>query len=419
MSTIYYKTDNPLAQGIKVVGIGKKGSKALEPGLISKIIDFWHDPAAPISAKGAFIGGLLMKGPDPQEAKMLQQLNIPTDNQEAIIEYLEHAAPSKIKNICLKLMNKEELNTSDATTLGDFLFSALPGDGLRGLAASILRVRYETADEYEGLLRSVSKTFNAMLTNTFSRNTPIVQIAEPFDGVDHSQMITPLVADYLQHQHYTAVCLAGRNSGPKIVFNLLDIAEGLGADFLTDSKQLSQKNDAYGYFLRQSDLSQAMDRWVDIRRMIIKRPFLATIERFVNPIRADILIASAFHPPYGEKMMTIAERAGFKASIIIRNGIEGTLGFALLRATKVLISVQKADGTFKRHEFDFDSQAILNHTVTVEEKLEHPSAAANISLIQKYKKTGTSGNALFDLRVKATCAGIQQGIDWINKERVS
>jgi len=58
------------------------------------------------------------------------------------------------------------------------------------------------------------------------------------------------------------------------------------------------------------------------------------------------LIASAFHPPYGEKMMTIAERAGFKGIIIVRNGIEGTIAFPLLREVKLLLSSRQEDGSF-------------------------------------------------------------------------
>src|SRR5476649_952231 len=110
-------------------------------------------------------------------------------------------------------------------------------------------------------------------------------------------------------------------------------------------------------------MSKALDRWVDLRHQIIKRPFLSTLERFINPLKADILIASAFHPPYGEKMMTVAERAGFKNIIIVRNGIEGTIAFPLLRGVKVLLSAKQKDGTFRRHEIAIENSP----PVTVEE----------------------------------------------------
>ena len=160
-----------------------------------------------------------------------------------------------------------------------------------------------------------------------------------------------------------------------------------------------------------------MDRWVDIRREIIKRPFLATLERFVNPLKADILIASAFHPPYGEKMLTICERAGFPATVIIRNGMEGTIAFPLKRPVKILCSVRKKDGTCLRHEIEFTAEKFLGETVEVEEKLENPSIDRNVELIRRYQHEGKTDSRHFDLRVKATCEGLRLAIEWIKNNQ--
>ena len=132
-------------------------------------------------------------------------------------------------------------------------------------------------------------------------------------------------------------------------------------------------------------MSQALDRWVDLRHQIIKRPFLATIERFVNPLKADILIASAFHPPYGEKMMTIAEDAGFKGIIIVRNGIEGTIAFPLMRDVKLLLSARQNDGSFRRHEMIIENSPVVD----MEEMIEKPRAVDNARLINAYIEKGS------------------------------
>lgn len=43
------------------------------------------------------------------------------------------------------------------------------------------------------------------------------------------------------------------------------------------------------------------------------------------PISADVFVASAFHPSYGEKMIECAETAtDFKGCIVVRKGLEGT-----------------------------------------------------------------------------------------------
>jgi anthranilate phosphoribosyltransferase len=158
-----------------------------------------------------------------------------------------------------------------------------------------------------------------------------------------------------------------------------------------------------------------MDKWVEFRRQIIKRPFLATLERFVNPVKAQIIIASAFHLPYGAKMIKIAEQAGFPGIIIIRSGLEGTIAFALKRPVKILCSAKQKDGRYVREESVFNPEEYSGRWVAVEEKLQYPSLEKNAELIEAYKTHGQTKYELFDLRVKATCAGIKQTIGWIEK----
>jgi anthranilate phosphoribosyltransferase len=406
-------TNTFLAQGIKAVGIGKRGSKPLEQPLIQDIINELKNQEVSNAAKGAFFGALYYKGLTEYE-KQLKQI-LPIDDAGRLIEALSPEVPNYVKDYGRRLLNKEELNKDEAKKLCQFLMSDLPGDAARGMAASILRVRYETLDEYEGLLEGISETFEPRFKNAVPTGRPIIQISEPFDGVDHSNMITPLLTDYLQNLDYRIVSLVGRNSGPKHGYNLLDIVNSLKGQFLKDPKELNADKPAFGFYIHQAEISKAMDHWVDIRRQIIKRPFMSVLERFVNPVKADIALASAFHPPYGEKMLSIAERAGFLNIIIIRNGIEGGVAFPLKRPAKILCSKKGDNGKYNRHEFEFWAEEEFKLNIAVEERLGNPSLENNVALIEQYKNKGKTDNDLFNLRVKATCHGIHMALEWLNQ----
>jgi anthranilate phosphoribosyltransferase len=357
-----------------------------------------------------------MKGPTEEELR-LQEAFEPNifSKPEKLIEYIAPQAPGKIKEFCVRLMRQDILNKEEAYQLGEFLFSNKPGDGARGLVASILRVRYETDDEYEGLLKALKETFDPNFFQLRAHARNLIQIADPFDGVDQTNIITPLVADYLQTLNYSVVSMVGRSSGPKLVYNLYDIAMALNIKFLSKTEDLNVPN-PFGHYLNQADLSKPMDRWVDIRRQIIKRPFLATLERFVNPFQAEIMIASAFHAPYGEKMMTIAKRAGFPKIIIVRNGIEGSTAFPLKRPAKVLLSLRQKDGEYKSQEMTFDPEKFLTKTPDIEEKLERPDLKTNVELMTQYKREGKTQNPLFDERIKFTCYGLEQCLNWFKNQ---
>ncbi len=411
--------DPAIVRGIKTVGIGKKGSKHLSQELAREILaDLKAGKVAP-AAQGAFFAGLFFKGVELEEIILDQYFEQEATllNADLLARSLTKDAPQFIQWICEQILKQKTLDKDTAYTLGTFLMSNEPGDAARGLIASALRVRYETDDEYEGILKAIQDTIVPAFREAVPAGEPIIQLAEPFDGNDHSYMITPLLGQFLQTLNYRVVHLVGRNSGPKFCFNLADVVEALGIPFAVGATGRSPLHDDYkspfGWFIHQRDLSPAADRWVDLRHQTVKRPFMATLEKFLNPVGARIIATSAFHPPYGEKMMTISERAGFPGIIVIRNGIEGSLAFPLKREVRILCSARQKDGSYVRNEIIFEAEKFLGEALELEEKLENPKAVDNCRLIEEYITKGKAGNSHFDLRVKATQEGFRQAVAWL------
>ena len=402
MAIQFNESDTAIVRGIKAVGVGKKGSQPLDAQLIDEIDDSIRNTEVPPAALGAFHAGLMCKGFTQEEEKL----------KDVLGEVVPKDAPQNIRDVCTVLLNQDTLETKEAYELGQYLFQADSHDYIKGFVASLLRVRYETPDEYQGLLQAMQDTLEAPFQGNVSQGEPIIQMAEPFDGVDHTYMITPLIAHFLQSLNYRVVHSVGRNGGPKSDFNLADLANELGCDFVESNKDLEKNKSEFGWFFHQQKMSLAIDAWVDIRRQIVKRPFLATLERFLNPVKADILLVSAFHPPYGDKMMTIAERAGFKKIIVVRNGMEGGLGFPLMRSTKILCS-KKKDDQYIREEIEIDPKGYLSQSFEKDEKLTHPSVKENKKLINEYVRDGKTLNRYFDARVELTCKGIKKAIEMV------
>ncbi len=418
MQTITEQVETPIRIGIKAVGIGKRGSKPLNRETAEAILGDLRAGKVRPAEQGAFFAGLFLKG--LTEAEQILEKTFPVgtlSDPRRLAQALAFDTPDFIQETCARLLQGRELDEPTAYRLGQFLFSDKSGDGARGLVASALRVRYETSDEYAGLLKAMQETIVPSFQSKAPAGNPIIQLSEPFDGVDQSYMITPLLGTHLIKQGYRVLHMVGRNSGPKTGNNLADLAEILNASFIKSNEELDSSESRFGFFIHQRDLSPAIDRWVEIRRQTIKRPFLATLEKFLNPSRADIVVTSAFHPPYTEKMITIAERANFPGVIVIRNGLEGSLAFPLLRPVKITASARQPNGSYQRQEFEFDPQSHLRHTITLEEKVPNPSLQENARLIEEYLTQGQTGYQLWDHRIKASCAGLDMAMNWIQKNR--
>jgi anthranilate phosphoribosyltransferase len=403
-----------LAQGVKLIGIGKHGSKKLPDQLIVEITNELKLGSSPALLIGTFFGALMMKDIEPSYLALEEYSGKGSLTNTSIMwDNLFADTPSQIKSTGIKLLSKETLNEEEAKVLGLFLFSDEKCDTFRGMAASVLRIRYETDDEYKGLYNAIIEK-SVSITTSFDNKT-VIQLAEPFDGVEHSYMITPILASELQQQGYSVVVTCGRSSGPKKTLNTWDIYKTLNANFLTTDKNTASENHCYGWALDQKYFFPELDKWVDKRRVIMKRPFLATLEKVLNPAKADILITSVFHIPYLEKMIELGFMAGFNAVIVLKRGLEGSLAPSLSKATGILCAVKLKDGSSVTQNFDANNEHYSNFKSSADNIVDPLQLTSNIEYIRHYLIAGKTDDTDFDMRVKLAIALYNEGLEWIKK----
>ncbi|KAA3437652.1 anthranilate phosphoribosyltransferase [Rufibacter hautae] len=415
MDTSYSASlDNPLVQGIKVIGIGKHGSKPLSSAQIEEITHYLtYGELIPIQ-KGAFFGSLLAKGVTEEEQKLLFALdNRPITGVKDLYHVLCPDAPASLQEIGIKLLDKAHLTKDEAKQLGTFLYSDAPGETFRGMAASMLRIRYETEEEYHGLIEAANATFSAGFQEIRPETEVLVQLAEPFDGVEHSYMITPLLAEAFQKAGLMAIVSMGRSSGPKVSLNTLDIYQALSGRFLKSTLDLETTAPVYGWALNQQLLSPALDAWVERRKLIFKRPFLATLEKVLNPCKAQILVTSVFHITYIEKMIKLAGMAGFKGVIVLKRGLEGTLAPSLAKASGITCAVLQPDGSFLSHTLEATQEKFTPFRTEADEHVTDLKLEDNLQLIGQFSQKGSTQNEDFDKRVRLGIHLYLEGLEWI------
>ena len=411
--------DTPLGRGIKHIGIGKYGSKPLPPDLLAECRVALTNPASHPLQRGAFLGALLAKGPTPDEQTLEEVIGKGAFSHPTFfINKVCPDLPVGMHPIATKLVRGHNLQVSEAHQLGDYLFGdEADGDTkcetFRGLAASIMRVRHETNEEYQGLMHAAESTFSPGFGPISCADRPLIQLAEPFDGVENSYLITPLLAQFFQKRGYGAVSMVGRSGGPKFTLNALDLYMHLGCQFLQSNYELDTPLEHYGWVLDQKALSPALNRWVDRRQTIIKRPFLATMEKVLNPCHAQILVTSVFHITYQMKMAELALKAGFDAAIVLKRGLEGSLAPSTSRSSGILCAVRTPRGHLFYQHFEGDSTVFAAFRTEAETYLEQPSAADNARLVRQFMTEGHTGDGEFDNRVRFARALYGRGLDWI------
>ena len=348
-----------LIKGLLSIGIGKKGNRYFSDELkkeTDKIFNFLCSSKTNYCDElfyaqfGAFLGAysnhLLFHTNDQKQTKALFSKSQSTIDQLLQTKAIE-IQDNTIYHIIINLLQGKKLSEKESYYLGTYLFTDNSATNthktfyfIAGLTCSSLRVRYEGIDEYIGLIKSIH---NNAVQDEFKKNRPhffkqkIIQIAEPFDGTNRSYLITPIIAQILyKNSGYKIIVVTGRSSGPKYGNNVLDVISLLEKKTCQSFNEIFETKEVS--YIDISTAIPILNRWTDIRQAIIKRPFLATIEKFINVSNADYLLTSAFHRPYVSKMLDIAYHSSinnkennfntFKKTYVIGRGNEGSIGFS-------------------------------------------------------------------------------------------
>lgn len=333
------------------------------------------------------------------------------------------------------LLSGASLSVDRAEHLGRVLYNHRHNTSrvlqLKALIAHVMRIRHESTDELTGLAIAASSSAgidaqrNAHAGQSVSTQGKFAFLAEPFDGSVTWDLLTPLLSRYLRQNHgFNVVLGTGASSGPKYGPNLRDVALELGIPFAKDTSEVMAKAQAseFGVAVDQADISPGLAMWVRIRRAILKRPALATVEKYVDitPGRASLFISSAFHTSYVEKMAAIAEALGYASYIIVSKGVEGCIGVGGdgRRSASFLVGVKNCiDGSYVRTEVSAPRVTIGDaEGYGGDQEANVPakgSATADrvADLTLKFVRDGRSGDACFDARVAATCSAFDAALD--------
>jgi anthranilate phosphoribosyltransferase len=448
-----------LEEGIKAVGVGKMGSKALPQELVPRLqatINETQNADVPVEVKermASFLGTLFLKqelGPTDEEvlatvASIARRKSKSTTTSSrsttsssrlrcgcSSLNLLSVAAPryhesdETFVRLVQDMLDGKTLPNSDARCLGRILLDPKQTDtALKAMAMHILRVRYETADEWLGLLGAQEETVIPTRMNGRSSSNHaqlLVQLSEPFDGVNRSPMLSPLIAWWLQKQFGArVVSLVGQNPGPKVGPNLLDLALAIqkqyGHDalrFLTANEVEEESSPTFGWCIDVESAAPLLASLVPLRRNIMKRPFLATSEKLLNPCGADVVIVSAFHPSYTEKMFKMIEGGtAFPSCICVRKGVEGSLTFSLGGAAEIVCGARKSTASsFERMEF--------SHGPPVTEPAQTKAWTANelAETCMSWVMKGTTDNDRLDRQISTTLEGYTQAFEWVMERLV-
>lgn len=235
-----------------------------------------------------------------------------------------------------------------------------------------LRMKRETDDENLGMLQAMQQ-----LTVQQTLDLPDVLIlADPFNGFNRHCPVAAFLPAVLAACGLPAVSQGVYEMGPKFGVTHAQVLEAAGLQVNLNPEQVAQllQNPDCGWaYSDQSQATPALFALQHLRKLMIKRPSIATLEKLLMPVKAKRthLLIGFVHKAYPPVLDFLARHAGFNSALIVR-GLEGGV-VPTLRETSMNHFLH--DGTLHAmpiHPADF---AIHQETRGVVAANELPTAA--------------------------------------------
>lgn len=193
-----------------------------------------------------------------------------------------------------------------------------------GVFLIALRMKRETDDENRGVLRALIDAAEIATAPV----DDVVDIADPYDGHARGLPASPFLPAVLAACGVPAVTHGLESVAPKfgVTQRMVLRAAGAAVDLTprAAAARLAEPDIAWAY-VDQKDFCPKLHGLVPLRRLIVKRPCLSTIEVLVGPVRGcrrTHLMTGYVHKAYPRVYALLAREAGFDSALIVR-GVEG------------------------------------------------------------------------------------------------
>ncbi len=204
-----------------------------------------------------------------------------------------------------------------------------------GVYLIALRMKRETRDENGGSLQAILDATEQVTAAV----DQVVDIAEPYDGYTRGAPVMAFLPAVLAACGIPAVSHGLEEVGPKFGVTHRKVLRAAGVNVDSTSPDAVKKinEDSIGWaYIDQSKFCPLLHDLVPLRKRIIKRPVLTTVEVLASPIRGKSsthLMTGYVHKPYPPVYEQLAKLALFDSAVIVR-GVEGGVTPALNKPAK-------------------------------------------------------------------------------------
>ena len=222
-------------------------------------------------------------------------------------------------------MAYQPLSTSDIQSAFEQITQQRVPDYKAASLLEALRLKEESFEE-----NKTTHDFFRSNTLTESVDVPVlIDMATPYDGFNRSYFLQPFVAALLAAVGIPTILHGVHEVSPKKGMNTHKLLVAAGKNPLKSMAEVKADIESpdigWGY-IDQSVFCPALHDLIPVRMDMVKRPVLATIEKWLRPFSGQrtVCLTGFTHPPYKQKTIDLVHASQAYDQLILVRGVEGS-----------------------------------------------------------------------------------------------
>ena len=346
-----------LAALLKRKGIGPAGSKSLKQEELEELLALFPHEQVSLTTKASMLTALLLLPPTEVEETYVDILKkdpqpyLPKD----LLPFVEGKSDAPFLDLILKNIQKQDLSAAECDAAMQYFFGDAP-DYLQAAFLEAQRLKRETFTEN-------SRFFEAFWQKAKRETTllpVVVDIANTYDGHIRTKNYSLLTSLLLAKAKTPTLIHGVEKVAPKNGLSQHQLLQALGKDPLMSlakaKNQLEQEGWAY---VDQKESFLELYQKVKMREEMVKRPFIATFEKLLQPIRStqgNHLVTGYTHKHYKQEVPKLLLQQATCCKAIVLKGEEGSAQLPLHKASEYVLveNNQLKEGVISPQDFGID-----------------------------------------------------------------
>ncbi len=314
-----------LSEILRKKGIGPSGSKCLKTEDLERLPLLFKDKTCSLTTKATLLTALLSLEPTEEEQKFLEELKAEPEKflPSELLPFLGKGELNEFQTIINQVILGNDLNQKEASNAFRAFFDQ--PDYLKGAFLEAQRLKRETFEENSAFLNVLKEQVTPFRTDLPS----LIDFGDSYDGNKRFPPLNLFVAAILGSLGYPCLLHGTDKVAPKegVTHHAILKAAGKRTNLsLAEALEKLKTEKATWAYVDQSVFHPQMEALKQVRKDMVKRPFLATFEKMMQPIRAqkNYLLTQYTHTHYKNEIAKLVTTfSDFDKALHVK-GMEGT-----------------------------------------------------------------------------------------------